>query len=138
MSRRRIWLLWGAMDAIYLIWYSINSFLNNRIPYLSDVVNASAILQEHSVVQLYMFVLALILHVSIFASCAMFFLQKRSVGWLVFFQTPLRLVLVIPSISLLLIGARIAPHYSLPLMAGLIGASEILKVWSVWRWSRKR
>lgn len=137
MNRRRIWLLWGAMDAIYLIWYSINSFLNNRIPYLSDVVNASAILQEHSVVQLYMFVLALILQVSIFASCAMFFLQKRSVWGLVFFQTPLRLVLVIPSVSLLLIGARIAPHYSVPLMAGLIGASEILKVWSVWRWSKK-
>lgn len=138
MSRRRIWLLWGAMDAIYLIWYSINSFLNNRIPYLTDVVNASTVLQEHSVVQLYMFALALILHVSIFASCAMFFFQKRSVWWLVFFQTPLRLVLVIPSVSLLLVGARIAPHYSLPLMAGLIGASEILKVWSVWRWSRKR
>lgn len=44
---------------------------------------------------------------------------------------------VIPSVSLLLIGARIVPHYSVPLMAGLIGASEILKVWSVWRWSKK-
>jgi len=137
MSRRRVWLLWGAMDAIYLIWYSINSLLNNRIPYLSDVVNASVLLQEHSVVQLYMFVLALVLHVSIFVSCAMFFLQKKTVCWLVFFQTPLRLVLVIPSVSLLLIGARIVPQYSAPLMAGLIGASEILKVWSAWRWGKK-
>lgn len=75
----------GAMDAIYLIWYSINSFLNNRIPYLSDVVNASAILQEHSVVQQYMFVLALVLQLSIFASCAMFLL-KKTVWWLVFFK----------------------------------------------------
>jgi hypothetical protein len=137
MSRRRIWLVWGAMDAIYLIWYSTNSFLNNRIPYLSDVINASAILQEHSVVQMYMFVLALVLQVSILASCALFFLQKKSVRWLVFFQTPLRLVLVIPSVSLLLIGARIVPHYSVPLMAVLIGTSEILKIWSVWRWSKK-
>lgn len=137
MILRKIWLLWGVMDAIYLIWYSINSFLNNRIPYLSDVVNASALLQEHSVVQQYMFVLALVLHVSIFASCAMFLLQKKSVWWLVFFQTPLRLGLVIPSVSLLLIGARIVPHYSVPLMVGLIGASEILKIWSVWRWRKK-
>lgn len=137
MILRKIWLLWGVMDAIYLIWYSSNSFLNNRIPYLSDVVNASALLQEHSVVQQYMFVLALVLHVSIFASCAMFLLQKKSVWWLVFFQTPLRLGLVIPSVSLLLIGARIVPHYSVPLMVGLIGASEILKIWSVWRWRKK-
>ena len=137
MSRRRIWLLWGAMDAIYLIWYSINSFLNNRIPYLSDVVNASAILQEHSVVQQYMFVLALVLQLSVFASCAMFLLQKKTVWWLVFFQAPLRLVFVIPSVSLLFIGARIVPHYSVPLMVGLIGASEILKIWSVCRWSKK-
>ncbi|SDT59260.1 hypothetical protein SAMN04490182_5641 [Pseudomonas cedrina] len=125
------------MDAIYLIWYSINSFFNNRIPYLNDLISASQVLQEHSAVQVYFFVFALVLHVSLFASCAMFFLQKNSVRWLVVFQTPLRLVLVIPSISLLLIGARIFPHYSVLLMAGLIGASEILKVWSVWRWSRK-
>ena len=137
MNRRRIWLLWGAMDAIYLIWYSSNSFLNNRIPYLSDVISASDVLREHSDVQIVMFMGALVLQASIFASCAMFFLQKKSVRWLVFFQTPLRLVLVIPSVSLLLIGARVLPQYNVLAMAGLIGASEILKVWSVWRWSKK-
>lgn len=67
----------------------------------------------------------------------MFFLQKKSVVWLVFFQTPLRLVLVIPSVSLLLIGARVLPQYNVLAMAGLIGASEILKVWSVWRWGKR-
>ena len=137
MSHRRIWLFWGAMDAIYLIWYSSNSFLNNRTPYLSDVISASDVLREHSDVQIVMFMGALVLQASIFASCAMFFLQKKSVRWLVFFQTPLRLVHIIPSVSLLLIGARVFPHYNVLAMAGLIGASEILKVWSVWRWSKK-
>ena len=77
MSRRRIWLFWGAMDTIYLIWYASNSFLNNRIPYLSDVISASNVLRAHGDVQIVMFVGALVLQASIFASCAMFFLRKK-------------------------------------------------------------
>ena len=137
MSRRRIWLLWGAMDAIYLALYSTDSFLNNRTPYLSDVISAAYILQHHSDVQMVMFMGALVLQVSIFVSCTMFFLQRKSVRGLVFFQTPLRIMLAVPSVSLLLIGARVFPQYSVPAMAILIGTSEVLKVWSVWRWSKK-
>lgn len=136
MSSRNIWLLWGTMDALYLIWYFTNSVLNRRVPYLTDVVSALDILQSQGALQFYMFILFVVLQVSIFASCVMFFLNRRSVRRIVFLQAPLRLVFVLPSVSLLLVGARIFPQYSVALMVLLIGASEILKIWSVGKWSK--
>lgn len=137
MTRKHIFWFWGAMDAIYLAWYLITSVVGGRIPYVTDIQSAVWMLREHSVVQLYMFVLVMFLQVSIIVSCLLFFFQKKCVKWLAYLQAPLRLAFMIPSVSILLIGARIAPNYNLALMAVLVIVSEIVKVWMVWRWSRK-
>jgi hypothetical protein len=137
MTRKQIFWFWGTMDAIYLARYVINSVLGGRIPYLSDIENALWVLREHSAVQLYMFASVLFLQASIVVSCLMFFLQKEWVKGLVYLQAPLRLAFLIPSVSLLLIGAQLAPNYNWVLMAVLVVISEIVKVWSVWRWSKK-
>lgn len=61
--------------------------------------------------QIFMFMGALVLQASIFASCAMFSSEKISqVACL--FQTPLRLVHIIPSVSLLLLALEFFPHYN--------------------------
>ncbi|WP_339437480.1 MULTISPECIES: hypothetical protein [unclassified Pseudomonas] len=137
MTRKHIFWFWGSMDAIYLARYVITSVMGGRIPYFSDVENAVWILREHSVAQIYMFVFVMLLQASIIVSCLLFFIQQESIKWLVYLQAPLRLAFLIPSVSLLLIGARLVPDYNLVLMVVLVVVSEMVKVWSVWRWSKK-
>ena len=83
------------------------------------------------------FALVMFLQASIIVSCLLFFIQKESVKWLVYLQAPMRLAFLIPSVSLLIIGARLVPDYNVVLMVVLVVVSEMVKVWSVWRWSKK-
>lgn len=135
MTRKHVFWFWGIMDALYLARYLITSVMGGRIPYVSDIENALWILREHSVAQFYMFILVMFLQTSMIMSAGLFFLQKERVKWLVLLQLPLRLALLIPSVSLLLIGARLVPNYNVALMVVLVVVSEAVKVWSVWRWS---
>ncbi|MCK3846063.1 MULTISPECIES: hypothetical protein [Pseudomonas] len=137
MTRKHVFWFWGAMDALYLIRYAVTSAMEGRIPYLSDIESASWVLREHSVVQLYMFGFAMLLQVSIVLSCLLFFLGREQVRWVTYFQTPLRLAFIVPSVSLLLVGAQLVPNYNVVLMAVLVAGSEGVKVWSVWRWRKK-
>ncbi|WDU62121.1 hypothetical protein LRS56_25695 [Pseudomonas poae] len=136
MTRKQVFWFWGGMDAIYLTRYFITSVMAGRVPYFSDMESALWLLREHSVVQLYIFGFSMLLQVSIVISCGLFFLKSTRVKWVVYLQTPLRLALVVPSVSLLLLGAQAVPNYNLVLMTALLVLSEIAKVWSVWRWSK--
>lgn len=138
MTRNHVFWFWGAMDAIYIARYVIASAMEGRVPYFSDVKNALWLLREHSVVQVYAFVFVMLLQASIVASCVLFFRKSEKVNWVVYLQAPLRLAFFVPSVSLLLIGAQLVPDYNLVLMAVLVVASEMMKVWSVWRWGNHR
>ena len=137
MKRKHVFWFWGAMDALYLIRYAVASTIEGRIPYLSDFESALWVLRDHSVVQLYMFGFAMLLQVSIVISCLLFFLGREQVRWITYLQTPLRLAFIVPSVSLLLVGAQLVPNYNVVLMAALVVVSEAVKVWSVWRWSKR-
>ena len=137
MTRKQFFWFWGAMDAIYLVRYWVTSAVEGRVPYLSDIESALWVLRDHSVLQIYTFGLVMLLQISIVASCFLFLLSSQKVRWLVYLQTPLRLVFFIPSVSLLLIGAQLVPGYSVVVMAVLVVASEAMKVWSIWRWGKK-
>lgn len=136
MTRKQVFWFWGAMDAIFLARYAVTSALGGRVPYLSDVESALWLLREHSVVQLYLFGFAMLLQVSIVISCLLFFFGRETVKWVVYVQTPMRLAFIVPSVSLLLVGAQFVPSYNPVLLAVLVVISEALKVWSVWRWSK--
>lgn len=97
------------MDAIYLVRYWVTSVVEGRVPYLSDIESALWVLRDHSVLQIYTFGFVMLLQISIIASCFLFLLSSQKVRWLVYLQTPLRLVFFIPSVSLLLIGAQLVP-----------------------------
>ncbi|TKJ76795.1 hypothetical protein PspCFBP13509_22055 [Pseudomonas sp. CFBP13509] len=137
MTRKHVFWFWGAMDALYLIRYAVASAIEGRIPYLSDLESALWVLRDQSVVQLYMFGFAMLLQVSIVISCVLFFLGREQVRWVTYLQTPLRLAFIVPSVSLLLVGAQFVPNYNVVLMAVLVIVSEGIKVWSVWRWCKK-
>ena len=137
MNRKKVWWLWGGLDAIYVTWYILVNFIGGRIPFFSDIASAVDILPDHSVVQVCMFVFNLTLQVSIIISCALFLSQKTQVKWLVYLQAPLRLIFIVPSVSILLVGARAFPNYNIVFMAVLVVASEVVKVWSVRRFGQK-
>ena len=137
MNRKKVWWLWGGLDAIYVIWYVLNSLLGGRVPFFSDIASAVNIFPDHGSVQIYMFAFNLVLQVSVIFSCALFLLQKAQVKWLVYSQTPLRLIFIVPSVSILLIGARVFPDYNVIFMAVLVVISEAAKVWSVRRYGQK-
>lgn len=137
MNRKKVWWLWGGLDAIYIAWYFLGSFLNGRIPFFSDIASAMDILVDHGLVQVYMFVFNLILQVSIVLSCALFFSQKIQVKWFVYLQTPLRIIFIVPSVSILLMGARLLPDNNVFFIAALVVLSEAAKVWSVRRYGQK-
>lgn len=137
LTRTHVFWFWGAMDALYLIRYAVASAMEGRIPYLSDIESALWVLRDHSREQLYMFGIAMLLQVSILISCVLLFLGREQVRWVTYLQTPLRLAFIVPSVSLLLVGAQLVPNYNLVLMAVLVVISEVVKVWSVWRWCEK-
>lgn len=137
MNRKKVWWLWGGLDGIYIAWYFLGSFLNGRIPFFSDITSAMDILVDHGLVQVYMFVFHLILQVSIVLSCALFFSQKNQVKWFVYLQTPLRIIFIVPSVSILLMGARLLPDSNVFFIAALVVLSEAAKVWSVRRYGQK-
>lgn len=135
MTRKKVYWFWGAMDAFFLARYAVTSVMGGRVPYLSDVETALWLLREHSVLQLYLFGFAMLLQVSIVISCLLFFFGRETVKWVVYVQTPLRLAFIVPSVSLLLVGAQFVLNYNPLLLVALVITSEALKVWSVRRWS---
>lgn len=84
------------MDAIYLVRYWVTSVVEGRVPYLSDIESALWVLRDHSVLQIYTFGFVMLLQISIIASCFLFLLSSQKVRWLVYLQTPLRLVFFHP------------------------------------------
>ena len=136
MTRKQVYWFWGAMDAFFLARYAVTSVMGGRVPYLSDGETALWLLREHSVLQLYLFGFAMLLQVSIVISCLLFFFGRETVKWVVYVQTPLRLAFIVPSVSLLLVGAQFVLNYNPVLLVALVITSEALKVWSVRRWSK--
>jgi hypothetical protein len=82
-------------------------------------------------------VLSWSLQLSIVASCLLFLAQRKQAKWLAYVQIPLRLVFLLPSVSLLMVGVKFMPGYNTTVMLMLIGFSEVLKVLSLWKYQPK-
>lgn len=136
MTRRQVFWFWGVMDAIVVAFYFLTSVARGRVPYLTDFAQAIWFLEDGGITAFYILGLTVLMVISILVSCLLFFLERDWVKWVVYLQTPVRVVALIPSVSLLHIGAAyvFGPYLVLPVSLVLI--SEALKVWSVWRWSK--
>ncbi|EXF44055.1 hypothetical protein BAY1663_03507 [Pseudomonas sp. BAY1663] len=131
-KRNAVFLFWGILDAFYIIWYCVNSWLGERIPYFSDLSASITLLEQQGGVNLVTALLSWLLQFSIILSCLIFLLQKGWVKYLAYIQTPFRLFFLMPSLSVLLFAAQLLPGYGLIFLA-LIIVSEILKIWSLWK-----
>lgn len=95
------------------------------------------LMDEHGGAPVGLALLGMFVHVSVIVSCALLLLERRAGLYLALGQAPFRMMFMIPSVSLLLLYAQLAPAHNGLLMAGLVMLSEILKGWSCW-WVLRR
>lgn len=127
---RYILLFWGALDAVYLLKYVINGLMNQRIPYVTDFQSTLVLLTDHGVFAAVLVIASWLLQLSILVSCAALLLQKKFSKYLIYLQTPFRVLFIIPSLSLLSFFYPSSVSMNAVLLVIMI-ATEVLKVWSV-------
>ncbi|WP_458378654.1 hypothetical protein [Pseudomonas chlororaphis] len=131
LSRTRIWQFWGGLDALYLLWYVTSSVRLGKTPFWDDLTAATEVLKDHGTTAVVMVMINWGLQLSIVVSAFLFLFQCKEAKWLGLAQIPLRLVFIVPSFSVLLIGAYFFPNYNPQMMLGVIVLSEIVKGWSL-------
>jgi len=132
-------MFWGSMDVLYLANYLWQSIAGGRIPLIDDIFSFNQLYTEQGggYWLILIFTLSMITTLSIFFSAVLLLTTGDRVIYLVAAQTPLRLLLVMPSLSFLpWILNGINPG-GIGLALVLLLTSEALKVWSLIL-SRKR
>lgn len=132
LSQTRVWQFWGGLDALYLLWYVTNSVRLDKVPFWDDLTAATEVLKDHGTAAVVMVMINWGLQLSIVVSAFLFLFQRKEAKWLGLAQIPLRLMFIVPSFSVLLIGAYFFPNYNPLMMLGVIVLSEIIKGWSLW------
>ena len=127
-------LIWGLLDAFYVLWYSLMNCKHDRIPYITDLSNTLALGSELGDPNMAVATMSWLLQFSILVSGVLFLCGYRWARYLGIAQIPLRLLLIYPSVSLILLAGSYWPDHQVMLVA-LILASEILKAWSLWRFA---
>lgn len=139
LNFRQVCMFWGSMDVLYLANYLWQSIAGGRIPLIDDIFSFNQLYTEQGggYWLILIFTLSMITTLSIFFSAVLLLTTGDSVIYLVAAQTPLRLLLVMPSLSFLpWILNGINPG-GIGLALVLLLTSEALKVWSLIL-SRKR
>ncbi|MEG1213450.1 MAG: hypothetical protein RSE29_20235, partial [Leclercia sp.] len=103
LNYRKICLFWGAMDALYVINVVWHGIAQKRIPVVGDILSFRELYAEHGggYGLLLLFCLSMITTLSIVLSAGLLLAGWDKVRYLVMGQTPLRLLLVVPSVSFL-------------------------------------
>lgn len=133
VSAKQVFFFWGVLDAIYILRYVVLCFFDGRIPYFQDFKDGLALLVDHGGYAHVMAIMVWGVELSIILSCFLFLTQQRGALWLAWFQIPFRLILVVPSVSIIFMGADLKERYGLGLMLLLLALSELLKGWTLWK-----
>ncbi|MBF8722337.1 hypothetical protein [Pseudomonas guariconensis] len=132
------WRLWGGLDAFHIVSYIVYSVSRGRLPFFTDIRLALETLEVYGEGARVFMAASAVLELSIFLSCYLFVTQRRAARWLGFMQTPFRLLLMVPSVSLLPGVLGLFPGNSAVFAIMLVIVSEVLKCWSLWRFSGSR
>lgn len=139
LSFRQVCMFWGVMDVLYLSSYVWQSITAGRIPLIDDIFSFNQLFTEQGggYWLILIFTLSIITTLSIVLSAVLLLTAWQKVGYLVAAQTPLRLLLVVPSLSFLPWFLKGINSGGIGLALVLLLTSEALKVWSV-IFSKKR
>jgi hypothetical protein len=105
---------------------------SGRVPYVSDFSHGIDFLTDHGVYAMVLAGMAWGLELSILLSCFLFLGQYRAARWLAWVQMPFRLLFVLPSVSIVFMGADVNGRYGIGFMLLLVVLSECLKGWTLW------
>ncbi|RON51540.1 hypothetical protein BK665_16790 [Pseudomonas frederiksbergensis] len=133
-----IFLFWGTMDLFYIARFCYLGFSNGRIPFYSDIQSLVPLSVEHGLVAVLFLLFGLILNISMFFSVYLFFRGSSQAPCLAYAQIPLRLILVVPSLSFVLWFSKSVGVTSAVLMITLLLLSEMLKFLSIFFRGRLR
>lgn len=100
LNFRQVCLFWGVMDVSYIgrfIWLNLEQ---GRTPLVDDIISFTSLYPEYGggFWMVLMFSLSLLLNISIVFTSILLLTGWENVRYLVFAQTPFRLLLTIPSI----------------------------------------
>lgn len=137
MSEKRIYMFWGGMDLMYILVFLYGSLSQGRIPIYDDYRSMlELVVQYGDNLPMYLFACSLTLVVSITYTVFLFFSRSRTARLIAYTQIPLRLFLVVPSLSFIpwLLGFFEIRQAAIGL--SLLLLSEVVKVFSLYRLGR--
>ena len=130
ISRANVLRVWGGLDIFYVLWYSLSSWKEGRVPYLADLSNVIGLGDQLGSFLVGIALLSWGLQISIVLSGVLFVCGYRPARYLGFAQIPFRVFFLYPSVSLLLV---VAGHLPSLLVVAFVVGSEVLKAWSLWK-----
>ncbi|EKT4467374.1 hypothetical protein QEL93_002784 [Pseudomonas putida] len=131
-GKRIIWYCWGVFDALLVAQHVITTIANGGIPFISGLLQISAVMESQGGWFALYFLARWALLLSILVSCGLFLAQRDSVKWLVWLQSPARVLFFMPSVSLISLYPGYTPSGSPALFLAVVVACEVLKLWSLW------
>lgn len=129
---RHVLFFWAVFDFIYIIRFIWLNLSQGRMPLIDDIISFSELFVTQGFYILILFSLSLLLNISIVLSAVLLLAGWRHVQKVVYAQTLLRIMFIVPSLSVLpwiLKNASITNGVVF-LLATMI--SEILKVGSIY------
>jgi|SRR5690554_529905 len=131
-----VFLIWALFDFLHIAIYSINSYRLGNAPYITDIISTIENIHSHGgAVTGGVFILSWILQLSIIVSLAMFLMMKSKVKILCYFQTPIRLLFLVPSISIIIPFLNLFGEINTIVVITMVIISEALKVYSLKKWT---
>ncbi|VUS39645.1 arginine:ornithine antiporter [Klebsiella spallanzanii] len=133
LQRKKVFGFWAGMDLFYLLQFLCWNIYHQRVPFYSDILAYIQLVQNYGSVAAWLYPLNVILIISIPASMILFWRQSRYALWLAYAQTPLRLVFMLPSLSLVLWMLREMEFRGAIFYSGFLLVSEAAKIVTLWR-----
>ena len=133
LKRKKVFWFWAGMDLFYLIEFVGWNLYHRRVPFYDDILAYLQLLHTYGSAAAWLFPLNFLLITSIPVSMVLFLRQSRYALWLTWAQTPLRLVFMLPSLSLVLWMLREMGSKGVAFFIGLLLLSEAAKVVTLWR-----
>lgn len=137
MKRSNVFFFWGAMDLYFMLRFLWGSISQGRIPIYSDIVSFRQ-LDDPGWYAAPLLCLTLALILSIAVSAWLFLSGSRYAKGLAYVQTPLRLFLVTPSVSVIPWLLGLVDSRNVAINLTLLIGSEVLKLYTLYRYGRPR
>ncbi|CNE91778.1 hypothetical protein QVN42_08005 [Yersinia nurmii] len=131
--RNRTFLFWGVMDLYAVLYIGVQYFLQERIPLVAEVQYLLEIGFDKYPLIYAMITLSIIFKISLIITTVLFLTRSQYAIKAAFIQEPFRLLLVIPSLSMI---TPVLKEFNIRILAvslTLLLISEVFKIVSLYK-----